>query len=326
MKPSPGPFDPQTDTATPRLARLLGVAVVLVAALAWWAGRADPVVPVEDAPAYRSPLGPPPELPAAAIAAGPVVATVSRAEPAPACTQAVLELLLEGQLKSVCVGALRAFQNGSLRTYRANAAGAGGHWLRIDTAGGELVGVAIGRGAADDYACEAPDCAGVSLGAADLRGERTLAFDAVRLSRRGEASALVDAHTLLSGRLVGRAPAEPLAADACGTLGVVINTSGSLTSQAFCALEGVAVEHTDDAGRIHRFESLDAEPIAVTTGPAGELLRIEHGRLSCSGAQCSGAVLAAAATDAPLALTLNGTVLTASGGAWASLNGRLAGP
>ena len=311
--------------------RWLGVAATLLAGLAWWAGRDDAVSPDAQPVAYRSPLGHYPDLPAAAdVAITPsVVASVTDPQPAASCSGQAFVLWLDGRAQLQCIGPLRGVQSGSLRSYRAEAMGAVGRWLRIDIAGGELVEVAVGREAQAEFGCAAADCVGLSLGAINLRGERALTIDGMRLTRRGDAAeGLSDTGTALSGQLLAENEGAAEGTGACARPELVIGQSGTSTSLGFCANEGVAVEEADDGGRIHRFAGLDAPPIVVTTGADGRLLQIALGTLSCSGAQCAGAALAFGGAGEPLDLSLSGTVLSSADGrsAWASLNGRLRAP
>ena len=319
--------EPPAETFRPL--RWLGLAVLSVAALAWWAGRDEPTDPTALPRAYASPLGPPPELPAAVpTVAHPVQVVTPVAAPAPACTGTNVELLLEGRSQAQCIGPAVALQTGSLRSHRAEAAGGGRRWVQVDTAGDELVGVAVGRGSLTEYACEAPACTGVTVGALDRHGQREIALLAVPLIRQpGAPDDVVDPDTLLTGRLASTLPRAG-ADEACAAPSLWVDQSAKAASLPFCAQDGVAVEHGDDGGRIHRFAGLDSPPIAVTTGADGALLRIEFDTLACSGAQCAGAVLSASESPGPLDLSLNGTVLlpTDARTGWARLSGRLTSP
>lgn len=273
------------------------------------------------APAAKpAPTKPPPVLPARTVL---VDAAPADAEAAlvdcRAPMQALTLALGPGAPLTVCAGATQVRQMGSMRSYLAQDGGR--QWvLQVDTAGGEVLRVALQGRDGRAYACEGSDCAGVTLGRHDARGTRQVTLRSVALRAGGvtaeigaEAASSAEARgptastgtagagtadaarAMVSARLAVGAD-DQLPGLACTGPTVAISAPDG-ASQKFCGQGGAGFDIADDGTRTYQFQDFEGRTLAVKLDAQHVITRVSYGPYACEGTACTGASMSAAEPD-----------------------------
>lgn len=281
------------------------------------ASEAPAVRQAPAAPAAKpAPAKPPPALPARTVLVDAAPAAAEAAPPVDcrAPMQALTLALGPGAPLTVCAGATQVRQMGSMRSYLAQDGGR--QWvLQVDTAGGEVIKVALQGRDGRAYACEGSDCAGVTLGRHDARGTRQVTLRSVAL-RAGGATAEVGAEAgssaeasgptastgaagaaraMVSARLAVGAD-DHLPGLACTGPSVAISAPDG-ASQKFCGQGGAGFDIADDGTRTYQFQDFEGRTLAIRLDAQHVITRVSYGSHACEGAACAGATMSAAEPD-----------------------------
>lgn len=242
------------------------------------------------------------------------------------CAGQQLEVTVNGNIESLCMGAVITKHNGSVRSHQVATLTAPQRWLRVEFAGGTILSAAWGNELQPEFHCQAAECNGVAISKRDARGARVMALDRTSLMQtpsNGMPSAQQSLQ--LSGRV--EIPAEELSEPACVDQGVSIVTSDS-SSQTFCPQGGAGFEIADDGTKRYRFTSLDGESILVATDRNQQIGQVRYegeGSLACRSSECGSVRISVADANGARRFTFSGTTLidTESGQSNAVLNGSL---
>ncbi len=221
------------------------------------------------------------------------------------CSTQHINVMRDGPMEAVCVGATTSEQDGSIRTYRVESDGGAPRWLRIEAAGNLVLSAALGSGDRLELECREKECSGISIGRRDVQGVRVISLREVALTDSAKASARVSAQ-------LRTAPEDHLFALSCGSQGVSISTSDS-SSIAFCPRGGAGFEIGGDGRKSYRFLNLDGESLRVAVDEREEVQKIEfHGdtTLSCAAGGCVGARISGENAAGERTFTFAGTTLT----------------
>jgi hypothetical protein len=240
-----------------------------------------------------------------------------------------LDIVTNGSVEPVCMGALVTKHNGSVRSHQIATLTAPRRWLRVEAAGGTILSAAWGSDLRPDFQCQAAECKGISISRRDARGARVMTFERTSLMQASSGGMQsIQQSVQLSGRF--DIPAEQLSELACADQGVSIVTSDS-SSQTFCPHGGAGFEMNDDGTRRYRFTSLDGESILVATDRNQQVSQVQYEgevSLACRSAECANVRISAIGTEGAQRFTFSGTTLieTQSGQSNAVLNGSLVLP
>ena len=252
--------------------------------------------------------------------------TAKAATPVSTCSGQQLEVALDGDSESVCLGTLTTKHNGSVRSHQVSTLTAPQRWLRVEVAGGTILSAAWGSASRPDFHCEAAACKGLTISRRDARGARVMTLERTALVRTQSSGMPSEKNSLrLSGHI--EIPPEELPALACADQGVSIVTSDS-SSQTFCPLGGAGFEIGDDGNKRYRFTSLDGESILVATDEEQRIEQVQFEgevSLACRSFECSSVRISMADVEGARRFTFSGTTLieTDSGQSNAVLNGSL---
>lgn len=263
----------------------------------------------------------------------PVIASGSHDEPtadgqAP-CREQQIELTLGDQTRTMCVGATRTIQNGSVREYRVESVGTPAQSLRVQTSGKTVLAVSLATGSAREFRCAGNDCVGVEIGPRDSTGARTITLEKLLLTAGSSADEADPENRVLVSGTLKTLPEDRIAGLACTEQGVSIITSDG-SSGTFCPRGGAGFEIGDDGRRTYRFTSLEGETILVAVDESHRVLKVEYqgdNTLACGAAACRTHV-SEPTTAGERVFTFSGaTLLDTSGDARnAVLNGTLIVP
>jgi hypothetical protein len=234
------------------------------------------------------------------------------------CPGQQLEVALNGNVESVCMGTLITKHNGSVRSHQVATLTAPQRWLRVEVAGGAILSAAWGSDRRPEFHCQADGCTGITISRRDAQGARVMTLDGAPLKQ-------MQTTLQLSGQL--EIPAEALTELACADQGVSIVTSDS-SSQTFCPQGGAGFEIGDDGAKRYRFTSLDGESILVATDRDQQVRQVQYEGevlLACQSVDCNSVRISVANNEGARRFTFSGTTLidTDSGQSNAVLNGSL---
>jgi hypothetical protein len=237
------------------------------------------------------------------------------------CSGQRLDIVMDGDVEPVCMGALVTKHNGSVRSHQVASLTAPQRWLRVEVAGGDILSVAWGSELRPDFQCQAAECEGITIGRRDAQGVRVMTLEQTSLN----GTPPVQGSVQLSGRL--EIPPEPLSELACADQGVSIVTSDS-SSQTFCPGGGAGFEINDDGTKRYRFTSLDGESILVATDQNQQVRQVQYQgeiSLACRSVECGSVRISAADASGARRFTFSGATLIEieSGQSNAVLNGSL---
>lgn len=237
------------------------------------------------------------------------------------CSGQQLDIVMDGDVEPVCMGALVTKHNGSVRSHQVASLTAPRRWLRVEVAGGDILSAAWGSELRPDFQCQAAECEGITIGRRDAYGVRVMTLEQTPLMRAHSN----DGSMQLTGRF--DIPPEALSELACADQGVSIVTSDS-SSQTFCPGGGAGFEINDDGTRRYRFTSLDGESILIATDQNQQIRRVQYQgevSLACRSIECGSVRISAADASGARRFTFSGATLIEieSGQSNAVLNGSL---
>ena len=259
----------------------------------------------------------------------PAPVTAMAASSSPSCREQKLEIAMNDDVESVCIGTLITKHNGSVRSHQVATLAVPQRWLRVEVAGGAILSAAWGSELRPDFQCRAAECKGITISRRDAQGARVMTLERTPLQRtRANGMSSSQESLQLSGRV--EIPAEPLPELACADQGVSIVTSDS-SSQTFCPQGGAGFEIGDDGSKRYRFTSLDGESILVATDQLQQVRQVQYEgevSLACRSVDCGSVRISAAGADGARRFTFSGTTLIVaeSGQSNAVLNGSLVLP
>jgi hypothetical protein len=248
------------------------------------------------------------------------------AKSALSCPSQQLEVAMNGNIESVCMGALITKHNGSVRSHQVATLTAPQRWLRVEVAGGTILSAAWGSNLRPEFHCQAAECKGITISRRDAQGARVMTLERTPLMRtRSNAMPSAQESLQLSGQM--DIPRDELPELACADQGVSIVTSDS-SSQTFCPQGGAGFEIVDDGTKRYRFTNLDGESILVATDQDQRIRQVQYEgevSLACRSFECSSVRISVADVDGARRFTFAGTTLieTDSGQSNAVLNGSL---
>lgn len=279
------------------------LALAMLAALAWIAVAGVPPRAPHMAVVV---LQPPRQLHEAAGNESLAVAPESEQTVLPSCAHQALDLSWSDKPERACVAATRVVQDGGVRRYVFAPEVVSGSGLRIDTAGGQVFGVALSTASGATFTCSDDDCDGFTIGAPDRHGTRLITVRDAMLQS-------ADAPVRLNASLA-IAPDRLDAATACTVTSLtIVESTGALGE--LCPNAGAGFALAGDGRRSFGFDDNEGRHLGITLAPDGAIEQITLQGLSCSGAACGGLTLPAmGGGEMPgvgRTFTFSGTVLSA---------------